>query len=360
MQHLVIRSALAWVLEREEQTVVVIPEAWKFLPQGRGTPVKLAAEAFIRQAAALHNYLWLDSQDLGGVEKLILRSVPVWILGVQREANEIKRTLENIPASTAKPKPADVATLELGQFYACWGKHAVKTYVQPTWMPAVTAAQVARGDVALTRRDTDDLQRFDRHGRRSAQRPEEEKVNAAEAADLRRENEQLRSENTDLRRRLEVLERGTAAVARVPTKPVHVTPAAADPFRQLAGATPLDNDALYQQLLAQLVQDAAKDPLLLRVLVTRPELEVHVERKVVEVDGNTLRGRLARLIQQGFFDTTIGGTSALGELNRRGIGSAKPNVYRELDRLVTDGFLTKEDGGYRVVPGMKINIVEVG
>jgi hypothetical protein len=66
MQHLVIRSTISWVLNREKNTVVVIPEAWKFIPQGRGTPVKLAAESFIRQAAAMGNYLWLDSQDLGG------------------------------------------------------------------------------------------------------------------------------------------------------------------------------------------------------------------------------------------------------------------------------------------------------
>jgi hypothetical protein len=150
MQHLVIRSTISWVLHREKNTVVVIPEAWKFIPQGRGTPVKLAAESFIRQAAAMGNYLWLDSQDLGGIEKTILRSVPVWILGVQREANEIKRTLENIPAGFKKPKPANIATLELGQFFACWGQHAIKTYVQPAWMDDRTALAIACGETPVT------------------------------------------------------------------------------------------------------------------------------------------------------------------------------------------------------------------
>ena len=146
MQHLVIRSTIQWVLDHEKGTVVVVPEAWKFIPQGRGTPVKLAAESYIRQGAALQNYLWLDSQDLGGIEKGILRSVPVWLLGVQREANEIKRTLDNIPASTAKPKPADIARLKVGEFYACWGEHAVKTYVQPSWSSAMCAQATAMGD----------------------------------------------------------------------------------------------------------------------------------------------------------------------------------------------------------------------
>jgi hypothetical protein len=34
LQHLVIRSTMDWVLEREEHTVVVVPEAWKFVPRG--------------------------------------------------------------------------------------------------------------------------------------------------------------------------------------------------------------------------------------------------------------------------------------------------------------------------------------
>jgi hypothetical protein len=108
-----------------------VPEAWKFIPQGRGTPVKLAAESFIRQAAGLGNYLWLDSQDIAGVEKIILKSVPVWMLGVQRESNEIKRTLAQIPAGIKKPKPAQIATLGLGQFFVCYGTHTIKVYVQP-------------------------------------------------------------------------------------------------------------------------------------------------------------------------------------------------------------------------------------
>jgi len=145
MQHLVIRSTINWVLEREQDTVVVVPEAWKFIPQGRGTPVKLAAEAFIRQGAALGNLLWLDSQDLGGIEKGILRSVHVWLLGVQREANELKRTLDNIPAGTHKPKAADLAQLKVGQFFACWGDRTVKVYVQPSWIPEDVARMVATG-----------------------------------------------------------------------------------------------------------------------------------------------------------------------------------------------------------------------
>jgi hypothetical protein len=36
-----------------------------------------------------------------------------------------------------------------------------------------------------------------------------------------------------------------------------------------------------------------------------------------------------------------------------------PNVYRETDKLANEGFLTKEDGGYVAVEGMKVNITKV-
>jgi hypothetical protein len=51
MQALVIRSVLEWVHEKEEGVVTIIPEAWEFIPQNRGSPVKLAAERLIRKGA---------------------------------------------------------------------------------------------------------------------------------------------------------------------------------------------------------------------------------------------------------------------------------------------------------------------
>lgn len=196
MQHLVIKSTVSWVLNKEKNTIIVIPEAWKFIPQGRGTPVKLAAEAFIRQGAALGNYLWLDSQDIAGIDKIILKSVPVWILGVQREANEIKRTLDNIPAGLAKPKAADIATLELGQFFACWKRHSIKTYVQPTWMAdhvAITTATTELSPPAHVLRDM---------------KPKEEPnmVNDQQLAEALTENEQLRNQIRQLKDQLRDLQ----------------------------------------------------------------------------------------------------------------------------------------------------------
>jgi len=90
IQSLVIRSVLETVLKDYKDTVVVMPEAWKFSPQGRGNPCKLATAQFIRQGATNGNYLMIDAQDMAGVDKQPLKQVSTWIMGLQMERKEMK------------------------------------------------------------------------------------------------------------------------------------------------------------------------------------------------------------------------------------------------------------------------------
>jgi hypothetical protein len=364
MQHLVIKSAIDWVLEHETQTVVVVPEAWKFIPQGRGTPVKLSAMAYIRQGAALANYLWLDSQDIGGVDKELLRSVPVWILGVQREANEIKRTLSNIPATVAKPKAADVALLELGQFYACWGRHAIRTYAQPVWMPDDLAQKVAMGvldvgNAAAIAGGANVLKAARAvFGTRSTQK--EDDVTRDEAERLTRENEVLKKDNAELQRRLTRLEAShetERAVTRAAAKASSGTQSTnKHSSRTFTAEESFDNETLYQAIKARLMTEA---PALLRVLVDRPELEVSIERRVIEAEGASTLGRVARLIRAEFLTDSRRFSEILRELERTGTRVNNKSLSVALSELVVSGFLTKESvDRYRAVPDMTVRIVE--
>ncbi len=344
LQALVIRSVLEHVYEHEAGVVTVIPEAWEFLPEGRGSPVKRDAEALIRKGAGLKNYVWLDSQDLAGIWKLAVRAAPVVLIGVQREANEIKRTLANIPAGIAKPSAAAVAQLGLGQFYACHGTHVTKVYVQPAWMDQATARGVATGDVA-----------------RIPAPPEEDAVNEREAAALRQENADLREQVGGLKRRIDEL-----LTHRLP---LDEAPAARDETPRLRPAAPPvplagDGEAIYQAIKGRLAQEAAH---LLRVLVINPELEITVQRRVLEVVGDSLRGRVGRLLAAGFLDSGVTAFAVQKELARRGKDPGPANTYKELDVLAELGFFTieqgKDDRGrarklYRAVPEMKVNVVE--
>jgi len=312
LQSLVMRSVLEWVYEKSDGTITIIPEAWEFLPQGRGSPVKLSAVELIRKGAGLRNYVWLDSQDIGGIDKELLRSCPVWLLGVQREANEIKRVLENIPSGTAKPKPSDVATLQKGQFYACFADTVVKTYVQPAWMIQAEAVGIARGTRSIEQ---------------AASRP----IVPTEETMANKTEEKLDT-------LIELLSRGPQQAA-APTS--HPTPTS-------------DEEALYQRFKARLL----REPAVLKVLATVPEIEIAESRETIEIDGKSVRGQIAKLIVRGFFDEPKNGNTVFNELKRIGVSVAKPNAYKECDKLNAMGFLTKEDSGYQAVANMKSRIMK--
>lgn len=117
-QAMVIRAALERINHHETGVLTVLPEAWEFAPRGRSAPAKDEAIAMARKGAApkVRNFLLVDSQDIAGVETVVRQACSVWLLGVQRELNEVKRAIDLMrQAGIAAPKAQDVAQLELGQ-----------------------------------------------------------------------------------------------------------------------------------------------------------------------------------------------------------------------------------------------------
>lgn len=367
VQGLVISSMLSWVHEKEDGVVAVLPEAWKFLPQGRNSPVRMAAIAYAREGGELGNLIWLDSQDLAGAEKEVVRQASVYLLGVQREANELKRTLDHIPAGVKKPKAADIATLERGQFYACWGTHAVKVYVQPAWMSHEEAREIATGGQQLTKPPKRWRQTTEEHGAPvfTDDQPlhEEETMNPAQEKKLDR----LIDAVTTLTETMKT----PAAVS------IHTTFPDEDPDRvarragELIGenartiaaraqvgvtAEQLGELEFFEKVLAWLQE---RKPHLLRVMLEQSEMVVEVEKIEIRANGDTLRGRIARLIQGGELDEPSESRAVIALLAARGgPASDRAHTGNELKWFASKGFLTIEPGGYKAVKGMKIRIVE--
>jgi hypothetical protein len=145
-QSLIIRSVADEVLKNHRDIIIVIPEAWKFLPQRHNNPCKYAVESFIRQGATNKNFIWIDSQDMSGVDKTPLKQISTWILGYQSERNEVKHTLDQISLpKKSKPAEDDIMNLSIGQFFLSSRDQVVKVYVQPAWMENEVAKEVATG-----------------------------------------------------------------------------------------------------------------------------------------------------------------------------------------------------------------------
>lgn len=147
---LIISSVVEEVLERKN-TITVIPEAWKFIPERRNTPCKLAVERLIRQGATNNNFVWIDSQDIAEVAKSVIKQISVYLLGYQSEPNEVKHTINTIPLpKNQKPKTDDIMNLGKGQFYLATRDLKAKVYVQPTWLSDQDAKGIATGELKVS------------------------------------------------------------------------------------------------------------------------------------------------------------------------------------------------------------------
>ena len=347
LQALVIRSVIEWIYEKERDTVVVIPEAWEFIPAQRGGPVKLACEELIRKGGASRNHVWLDSQDTASIARNVTRSISIWILGVQRDEHEIKRNLSYL-TDRPRPKASEIMGLKRGEFFVSYGDEIRKVYVQPAWMLADEAQALAQGEKPYPHsRVPSEIavrEQAQREGRLAHDAPtiqEDANVDFKQAyEDSLNTIKRLEVQIEDLRRELHGQKPALEPQVPMSGQPIPVSPE----YPQ----------AIYAYVREQLL----KDKPLLKLAMEVPEIQVEKVRVTVEAKHDTLKGRLAGMISTGFFTSPATGNSAYSELQRRSFPTAKPNVYRELDKLTELGFLTKEDGGYQAVAGMKVRIIE--
>jgi hypothetical protein len=148
IKQLSVYSVVKRVLEQHENVILVIDELPDFAPQQYSTPSKSMIGQAIRKGGAKGIWLWLSGQTMTGVDKQVLKQAMIWILGHQREINEAKRTLDQIPFKTGLDVK-DIMTLPVGSFVVCTDEGAYITYVQPEGVDSETAMKVSLGEVSV-------------------------------------------------------------------------------------------------------------------------------------------------------------------------------------------------------------------
>jgi len=319
----VIASTLEAVYDTMRDTVVVIPEAWKFVPEGRGDPVKRAADRFIRQGAAIGLYLWFDSQDIAGMDKGVLKNVDTWILGRQKEVNEVEHTLAQVPLPRSrKPAPEEIMRLTRGTFYAVYSESVTKVYVWPVWITPELAVEIARGE-----RPVSEAMRL-----RDMTRPkvEVDDVTNEEREELVRLRKVVRELEAENKSEHDAGYREGHADGEVDTRERMGKAADGGAF-----GPPMPRPAEVQLEREEAVN--------LEVARELPYVHVKVSRPTVDASDGDFRGRMALLLADGFFAEPVGATSVSKEMIAR--GWAKPGgglnvaVYRELDWFTAKAFL---------------------
>ncbi len=410
VQSLVLRSVIEWVYTHRQKTVVIIPEAWKFLPEGRSTPVSFPVEELIRQGAALQNFVWIDLQDLRGIKKLLLRSIQVWLFGVQREKNEVANTLKSMPTPEHKPSASEMMQLGIGQFIAAYGNELRRVYVWPAGMEETHAQAIALGheDAKSWKRIARALDEQEKETEADSENPagpgddadgsglpglqpvrpvetpedsEDEMwkekyealrtplINCLEATEADLSDHELivavktlREAHDAMAERIRASEAAGETVYSAPD-PQHRTMVAAFPGGFSMPGMPASNgthdlDKIYRYV----VERAAEDPfLLVRLSHGRPEMEVLKKRRTIEMSDESTDGRIALLIHEKFFDAPQDTGTVTKEFKRRAWFEQKTSnaaVIKPLAKIAEMGFLTRDGNFYQSVKSMKVNIVE--
>lgn len=287
--------------------------------------MKRACEEIFRKGAGLGNFIWLDSQDIAAIWKDALRAVTVWILGVQREVHEVKRTLAHVPIDNPKPKPSQIMQLEIGQFYVTHGRQLKLVYVQPSWMTEHQASLVATGKymgiIKPPKREEEDMGEIER----------------------------LREENKQLRDRIAELEKSVSA-----TKPAYLQQ---PDVIALPTVAPQGNS---HSVFSGSVPDESP---VMSLTKGMPEIDVTVRRYTLTLSDEDDMGRIAQMLTEGFFDNPKKIEHINSEFRARGwlAGTGRPRPQNlNMAKLAEQGFIRiVGTGSYQSVPGMKVRIMEV-
>jgi len=148
LQQLAVHSTFKWILEKERDLIVVLDEAHRFVPQTGSNASKETVTTFIKEGGAKGLWLWLVDQTITGIDKQVLKQCWIWILGKQREVNEAKRTMDQIPFKTGLNEKS-IMRLKIGEFVVCTEDGAKVTYVQPRWLRKTVARNVALGKLSV-------------------------------------------------------------------------------------------------------------------------------------------------------------------------------------------------------------------
>jgi hypothetical protein len=361
VQGLLLASVMKKCYEEMSGIIFVLIEVWKFLPQDRGSPVKWIIEKYVREMGAVESYLWIDAQDLRGVDKKHLRSIEIRLFGRQPDPHEIDELLKALPLPrSAKPTSEQIMTLKLGHFYAKLRDTVELVYVRPRWLPEEVAIQVAKGAIAP------DGPEVERYKPRSPVSSSVSSVNSQvlevndEVYKEKYEEEKLQREKLEkwleaantrintLAKEMKEYQDATEKDAAERFKTIDVQHEAIhklqEEVRELQPFKAL-RDALVDALgHPKQAESAAAGEVIVSVQPTLTEFTVKTARReVLEATDQDTNGQILLLAHKGFFGERRKIGTVLAELERK--FNSRPNhrtVEKAMGELTGKGVLTRE------------------
>lgn len=144
-QQVAVKAVADYLYEKESNVVLVLDEAQKFVPEGRKSAARHSVVRLVKEGGSRRIWLWFASQAITSISKETLKQTEIFILGRQREINECRRVIDQLPLPDAlKPTADQVQHLPLGYWYISAGDDpVVEAYAWPDWAGAGIAKTAA-------------------------------------------------------------------------------------------------------------------------------------------------------------------------------------------------------------------------
>jgi len=345
IKQLAVYSVVKRALEKLENIVLVIDELPDFAPQQYSTPSKSIIGQAIRKGGAKGIWLWLSGQTMTGVDKQVLKQAMIWILGHQREINEAKRTLDQIPFKTGLDVK-DIMTLPIGHFVVCTDEGGYITYVQPEGVDSETARKVSLGEVSV-----DEVVEM-----LKKEKGDDDLIYKQQYEELKRQYASLKIERDNL-----------AQIADKASKSEHdfikeIQTLKDDKARLEAKVKRLEPLNAFGEALAKFLTEIAPPTAKTTVIdLEHKELAVNIHNEGVEevkMSTSTKEGQMMYCIvnemprdEEGFVQVDL-----IKRLLEHGWNIKQSTVSTTLSKWISEGLLIKTEKGYRLPTKVKFNI----
>ncbi|MHA1867625.1 MAG: hypothetical protein ACTSXD_06115 [Candidatus Heimdallarchaeaceae archaeon] len=352
MQQLAVHSTMKYLLQNEENLIVIIDEASRFIPQMGSNASKEAVIRYVREGGAKNLWLWVIDQTVTGVSKNCLKQAWLWILGKQREINEAKRTLQQIPFKIGLNEKA-IMRLKVGEFIVCSEEGAKLTYVQPRWLSPKVARNVALGrvspkdvahayqkSISLLKELEEPLRKAERQILKRDIAKLTEKLNelSINIDKLKEENKKLKDENERIRKELEIR---TAEIERLSVD--------ADLLRKL------------KETLSKIIEvpqpkiKSKPAPSKISVSTEMPIIHIDVKREPLHLTDKDLHGKIAIIYSENLLNNKWFSVSDVIKAFQQHAWKKDPRISKALDAFTRWGYLEKKYAGRKPIYRVKIS-----
>jgi hypothetical protein len=350
-QQLVVKNSFEDALTvYREKLILVLDEAFKFIPQGYASAATRAIMNVMTQGAKTGLFAWISTQFLAPTDKDPLKAAAIKFLGTQDQTAETKHTLALIPEARGKFTSDDIMKLKRGHWILVRkSPYDVRTvYLAPVGVPANIGVQVAQGKLTpedvrdrylrkaeSNRREVDDEAMWQsKFQELEAKYRELEKKYQDNIAAFEKVGKEVDKKNQELHQENMMLLLGTKKLTE-----------------RLQRFEALETALKGLGVLGQQPQPAnsGQAPSAIKVSEEQPSLTVTVQRTLLELNGSTVEGKIAILYAQGSLPTKQFTNTDLNELFEQHFGDkqAPANLARACDKFTAWGYFEKVKAGAR-------------